>query len=95
MGVPHGNNLKKDVDRLYVPKWDRVNMASTHNAICVLIGMGDDLKRLDRAGIIETLKMLQDPITGSYCSMIDGEVDMRYFIVWFDALILCQSVLVC
>ena len=77
LGIPHGNNLKKDADRLYVAQWDRVNMASTHNAICVLIGLGDDLQRLDRVGIIETIKMLQDPVTGSFHSMIDGELDMR------------------
>eukprot|EP01083_Nonionella_stella_P002231 6420_1 len=78
VGVPFDNNSKPEAQRLHLDKWDRVNMASTHNAICLLIGLGDDLKQLDRQGIINTVRMLQDPVTGSFCSMIDGEVDMRF-----------------
>ena len=40
LGVPFNNNNKPEKDRLVLPKWDRVNMASTHNAICILIGLG-------------------------------------------------------
>jgi len=59
-------------------KWDRVNMASTHNALCILIGLEDDLSRLHRGGILQTLRALQDESTGSFRSMIDGEIDLRF-----------------
>eukprot|EP01084_Bolivina_argentea_P133700 235976_1 len=78
IGMSFDNNSKNAKDRIYLEKWDRVNMASTHNAICMLIGLGDNLDRLDKKGIIETIKMLQDPLTGSFSSMIDGEIDMRF-----------------
>ncbi len=41
----------------YLEKWDRVNMASTHNAICMLIVLGDNLDRLDKKGAIETIRI--------------------------------------
>ena len=40
LGIPFDNNSKPLKDRMALPKWDRVNMASTHNALCILIGLG-------------------------------------------------------
>lgn len=50
----------------------------TYTAICTLLSLGDDLKRLHRDGIIRSLKNFQQP-NGSFSSSIDGsECDMRF-----------------
>ena len=78
LGMSFSNNLQSESERKYLNKWDRVNLASTHNAICILVALGDDLSRLDKEGIIRTIGLLQDETTGSFASMIDGEVDLRF-----------------
>lgn len=69
-----------------IQKWDRINMSATHNALCILNAFDDDLSNVDRHGILNTLNILQDKETGSYFSMIDGELDIRFL---YCACVIC------
>lgn len=42
-------------------KYDQGHVAMNYTALCTLITLGDDLKRVDRRGIIQSLKQLQLP----------------------------------
>ena len=53
-------------------------IASTHNAICLLIKLGDNLERLHSQGIISSLSHLQNNKNGLLASMYDGEEDLRF-----------------
>lgn len=73
LGIPFANK-----SNTHGNIWDRVNLASTHNALCLLIVLNDDLSLVNKPAIMESLKLLQDSKTGSFHSMIDGELDMRF-----------------
>lgn len=58
--------------------YDMHHVSMTYSAICTLLTLGDDLKRLNRKAIIRSLKNLQQP-NGSFSSSTDrSECDMRF-----------------
>ncbi|CAI5727173.1 hypothetical protein KXD40_002402 [Peronospora effusa] len=59
--------------------YDSGNIASTFAALCILRTLGDDLSRVHKAAIINSLTHLQNKKTGCFSSVNSGsEEDMRF-----------------
>jgi len=59
--------------------YDSGHIAQTYTALCCLIILGDDLSRLDRRTILQSIRSCQLP-DGSFCASnrLDTENDMRF-----------------
>ncbi|KAI9907384.1 hypothetical protein PsorP6_004785 [Peronosclerospora sorghi] len=59
--------------------YDSSNIASTFAALCILRTLGDDLSRVNKAAIVNSLKHLQNKKTGCFSSgNLGSEEDMRF-----------------
>ncbi|ORX88579.1 geranylgeranyl transferase type-1 subunit beta-like protein [Basidiobolus meristosporus CBS 931.73] len=59
-------------------KYDRANLAMTYTALLLLLALGDDLSRVNRKAIIESMPYLQRE-DGSFCPCYESrESDMRF-----------------
>ncbi|KAH7481704.1 hypothetical protein PRIC1_014799 [Phytophthora ramorum] len=59
--------------------YDSSNVASSFAALCILRTLGDDLSRVNKAAIVNSLKHLQNKKTGCFSSTNSGsEEDMRF-----------------
>ena len=60
------------------PSFNHGHIAMTYTALATLSTLGDDLKRINRSGILATLRKLQR-VDGSFqCTVDDGENDLRF-----------------
>jgi geranylgeranyl transferase type-1 subunit beta len=57
---------------------DSAHIAMTYTALCILRILNDDMRRVRRAEIVQSLRFLQEP-DGSFKSVLNGsEKDMRF-----------------
>ena len=90
LGIPFNNNERTSVHekKVYVETWDRINMAATHNGLCALLLLGDDLSRLCHKAVVNTVRTLQND-HGAFASMQNGECDMRFVFCAYVCIVLC------
>jgi geranylgeranyl transferase type-1 subunit beta len=61
-----------------VHSYDEANLAQTYSALAILLILGDDLSRVNKGGIISSLKSLQRGNGSFSSSYLSGESDMRF-----------------
>eukprot|EP01126_Amoeba_proteus_P065531 TRINITY_DN9335_c0_g2_i1.p1 TRINITY_DN9335_c0_g2~~TRINITY_DN9335_c0_g2_i1.p1 ORF type:complete len:365 (-),score=67.55 TRINITY_DN9335_c0_g2_i1:80-1174(-) len=70
--------VQPPIDELGPHPLDKSHVAMTYVALGLLLMMGDDLSRVEKASIAASLKFIQQP-DGSFCPTTGGcESDMRY-----------------
>lgn len=63
------------------------HVTMTYSCLVCLLILGDNLSRIDKAGILQSFKKLQNPKDGSFCAALDcPEADVRFI---FSALATC------
>ncbi|TDH69397.1 hypothetical protein CCR75_002872 [Bremia lactucae] len=78
-GTFMGNSFASPQIQYHCEKYDSSNIASTYAAICILRTLGDDLSRMNKLAIINSLKYYQNKETGCFSSTNSGtEEDMRF-----------------
>jgi geranylgeranyl transferase type-1 subunit beta len=59
-------------------EYNQGHIAMTYTALCTLTALGDDLSRVDKAGIVNGLKALQRKDGSFQCVYVKSEHDMRF-----------------
>jgi geranylgeranyl transferase type-1 subunit beta len=59
-------------------EYNQGHIAMTYTALCTLTALGDDLSRVDKAGIVNGLKALQRKDGSFQCVHVTSEHDMRF-----------------
>jgi hypothetical protein len=59
-------------------EYNQGHIAMTYTALCTLTALGDDLSRVDKAGIVNGLKALQRKDGSFQCVHVRSEHDMRF-----------------
>ncbi|RHY25617.1 hypothetical protein DYB32_009741, partial [Aphanomyces invadans] len=74
-----GNAFFKGPKEYESTTYDAAHIASTYAALAILKTLGDNLARVNKAAIVQSLKSLQNPVTGGFmASSLGTEEDMRF-----------------
>lgn len=61
-----------------IKTYQQAHLASTYSAICTLLTLGDDLYRIDKKSIIQSMKTLQLQNGSFQCRSSGSETDLRF-----------------
>lgn len=78
VGFQGGTFLGPTTSTTVSDEYNQGHIAMTYTALCTLTALGDDLSRVDKAGIVNGLESLQRKDGSFQCVHVTSEHDMRF-----------------